>query len=59
MPKTPKEACREVVKPIEPEDRDVWSKDQKTHQYYYDDSHGYEVYKPEEEDSEDDAVELS
>ena len=59
MPKKPKEDCKEAEKPPESGDKNVWNEDQKTHQYYYDDSHGYEVYKPEEDDSEDDAVEPS
>ena len=59
MPKTPKEDCKEAEKLPKQEDKNVWSEDQKTHQYYYDDSHGYEVYKPEEDDSEDAAVEPS
>lgn len=28
-----------------------WSDDQKNREYYYDDSHGYETYVPEEDDS--------
>lgn len=48
----PKEDCKESEEPSEPEDVNVWSEDQKTRQYYYDDAHGYEVYKPEEDDSE-------
>ena len=28
---------------------ETWSDDQKRHEYYYDDAHGYEVYDPEEE----------
>lgn len=31
---------------------DSWADDQAEHQYYYDDAHGYEVYKPDEEDDE-------
>lgn len=30
-----------------------WSKDQQEKSYYYDDSHGYEVYDPDEEDDDD------
>ncbi len=42
MPKKPK--SEEVEK------SDSWSEDQKEHEYYYDDAHGYEKYEPEEED---------
>lgn len=34
------------------EEKDDWSEDQKKRRYYYDDSHGYEIYTP-DEDSED------
>lgn len=34
-------------------DTDVWSEDQKNRRYYYDDSHGYKIYKEEETDEED------
>ena len=30
-----------------------WSKDQQEKSYYYDDSHGYEVYDPEKEDDDE------
>ena len=29
-----------------------WSKDQEERNYYYDDSHGYQKYVPEEDDEE-------
>jgi hypothetical protein len=38
---------------LESEDDDDWSSDQKKKSYYYDDSHGYEIYNPDED--EDDA----
>ena len=31
----------------------AWSRDQREKSYYYDDSHGYEIYNPEEVDEED------
>ncbi len=37
------------------EKKDTWSEDQKEHEYYYDDAHGYEEYDPEEERVEEDA----
>ncbi|MEJ7624492.1 MAG: hypothetical protein WKF34_10920 [Pyrinomonadaceae bacterium] len=36
--------------PVTP--RSTWRDDQKNHGYYYDDAHGYEIYKP--DDKEDD-----
>ncbi len=33
-------------------DETSWSEDQKKRGYYYDDACGYEVYQPDEEDSE-------
>jgi hypothetical protein len=44
MPKKPK--SEEVEK------GDTWSEDQKDHEYYYDDAHGYEKYEPEEEEED-------
>lgn len=35
-------------------DADSWSEAQKKRSYYYDDSHGYEIYNPDDEDDEDD-----
>jgi hypothetical protein len=45
MPKKPK--SEEVEK------GDTWSEDQKDHEYYYDDAHGYEKYEPEEEEEDE------
>ena len=53
MPETPKE--KPVCDPVEPEESekvDSWETDQKKHDYYYDDSHGYEKYEP-DADNED------
>ena len=34
-------------------DKSAWSDDQRENSYYYDDTHGYEIYNPEDdEDSE-------
>ena len=34
----------------EPKEKDdTWADDQRSHSYYYDDSHGYEVFRPEDE----------
>ena len=32
------------------DERGIWSHDQQSKSYYYDDSYGYEVYIPEEDD---------
>ncbi len=34
-------------------DKDSWSRDQREKSYYYDDSYGYEIYNPDEDDDED------
>lgn len=31
-----------------------WSKDQQERSYYYDDSHGYEIYDPDKDDMDED-----
>ncbi len=41
----PDEPSRAIVK-------DTWEEDQKQKTYYYDDDYGYEVYNPDEDDSE-------
>ena len=38
---------QEKPKPEDVEGEGNWSKDQKERDYYYDDSHGYEEYRPE------------
>jgi hypothetical protein len=45
-------------KEVQPEncdkkDDDNWSKDQREKSYYYDDSYGYEVYNPDEDEDDD------
>lgn len=32
--------------------KDTWSADQQEKSYYYDDSYGYEIYNPDEEDED-------
>ena len=32
----------------------TWEEDQKDHEYYYDDAHGYEEFDPEEDEDDDD-----
>lgn len=52
MPEKTK-AEKEISETCEPEEKSVWSKDQSEKSYYYDDSYGYEVYDPDEDDEED------
>ncbi|MBK8466606.1 MAG: hypothetical protein IPL32_12310 [Chloracidobacterium sp.] len=54
MPETPKEK-RDIEKEKNVErEKDSWREDQKKHEYYYDDAHGYEEYDPNEPEVEDD-----
>ena len=50
MPKTPKQDGSEENDLAD--EADTWEEDQKQHEYYYDDAHGYEVYQDDE--AEDD-----
>lgn len=34
-------------------EKDNWSEDQKNRRYYYDDSHGYEIYNPDKDEEQD------
>jgi hypothetical protein len=55
MPEKPKEddvVEKDLDEKCDPEDKSSWSEDQKNHEYYYDDAHGYEVYEPEEDPSD-------
>ncbi len=36
-----------------------WSEDQREKSYYYDDSYGYEIYNPDEDEDENDAPETA
>ncbi|MEO6655143.1 MAG: hypothetical protein ABIO36_03595 [Pyrinomonadaceae bacterium] len=47
MPKKPKEKPEIDNEKSDAHEKASWSKDQKERGYYYDDAHGYEVYKPE------------
>ena len=49
------EAVEKEISPenCENEDADNWSKDQREKSYYYDDSYGYEVYNPDEDDDDE------
>lgn len=47
-------AKKETEESCETDDKAVWSKDQQEKSYYYDDSHGYKIYNPDEDDDETD-----
>ena len=53
--KSDEEAESEISPPEKPEsgDADSWSQAQRERSYYYDDSHGYEIYNPDEDDEDD------
>lgn len=38
------------VEQVQLKKEDSWESDQKKHDYYYDDSHGYETYTPEDDE---------
>ncbi len=49
-----KEIAELPVEPCEAIVKDTWSRDQQEKSYYYDDSYGYEIYNPEEDESDED-----
>jgi hypothetical protein len=53
MPGKPKEKEDPEEKKPETGDRSSWAEDQKEKDYYYDDSHGYEVFDPADETGEE------
>ncbi|MFN2502564.1 MAG: hypothetical protein ABR530_11225 [Pyrinomonadaceae bacterium] len=52
MQRKPKEQAGEKKDKRPPENEQTWEEDQRKRDYYYDDAHGYEVYKPETNDDE-------
>lgn len=56
MPQTPKQKEKIEGEEKVADQKGEWSKDQQERGYYYDDSHGYEVFDPEKEvdDEEED-----
>ena len=52
-PKEEGEGEKKLPQKPETGDESSWSEDQKEHDYYYDDAHGYEVFEPDEEKDED------
>ena len=57
--KTDLEQKREKLSetPEKKSEKSSWSKDQKKKTYYYDDSHNYEVYNPDKEETDFDIEE--
>ncbi len=49
-----KEVAELPVERREDNAKDNWSADQREKSYYYDDSYGYKVYNPDEEENEED-----
>ena len=49
-----KEALKEETE--RENDESNWAHDQQKHDYYYDDSHGYEIYDPEEDECEEEEL---
>ena len=52
MSETPKKEQEKEPECSGPKDVNSWEEDQKKRDYYYDDSHGYEIYVPDENDQE-------
>lgn len=48
------EKTKEKDEKPETGDENSWSRDQKERDYYYDDAHGYEIYKDDEDDEDSD-----
>lgn len=53
MPEKTKKEDEFENETCENEDAENWSADQKNRSYYYDDSYGYEIYNPDEDDEEE------
>ncbi len=51
--KQPETGKKPFAKKSETKSKGNWSEDQKEKSYYYDDSYGYEVYNPDEEDDDE------
>ncbi len=52
MCETPKQKQEKEPNGLDSHDANSWEEDQKKHDYYYDDSHGYEIYVPDDSDEE-------
>jgi len=51
--KQPETAKKPIAEKSKTQVKGDWSEDQKEKSYYYDDSYGYEIYNPDEEDNDD------
>lgn len=49
----PDESEKPFAKKRENEQQGIWERDQREKSYYYDDSHGYEIYNPDTDDEDD------
>lgn len=49
----PDEKETEAAEKREKKDAGNWGEDQRERSYYYDDSYGYEIYNPDEDDDEE------
>ena len=52
MPETPKVKAIDKKRIKVVEETSTWAEDQKNRDYYYDDSHGYVTYDPENDDDD-------
>jgi len=52
MCETPKQKQEKEPKGSGSKDANSWEEDQKKRDYYYDDSHGYEIYVPDDNDQD-------
>jgi len=57
IPRERKDAPNEYEKlskeKLENEEQGIWEQDQREKSYYYDDSHGYEIYNPDEDEDDE------
>jgi hypothetical protein len=53
MPEKPKKKKDIVERKPETGDKSSWAEDQKGKDYYYDDSHGYEMFDPDREEDDE------
>ncbi len=51
-PAEPDEKDDPAAEKCEPDNEGNWNQNQREKSYYYDDSYGYEIYNPDEEDDE-------
>lgn len=55
MPETSKQKAADKKEKLDRE-KSSWSGDQKKREYYYDDAHGYKVYRPEDDEKDEEKV---